>query len=386
MYGKKGRKPKMKKKVGWCLLYVFLFMLSTFISMSFDLGMGGGRRRVVSDETAKNTNESIVSYAMKWDRNPNILYVYGGDRVHSLEELDAGKIGTDCSGFVTRVYQHFGYNLPAQSGELYRAAKKVFTNQAEAIPGDICWWNGHVGLYVGENRMIHTNTKNPPNNIIHVNTLGVDYKVPSAYLRMIDDEELKKLNKGGTGTGNSSTSNEDKETVLSAESGGSLVTESDLTGMVMEESLLWNQDNLNLMTAADLSVEDQENVANIKESIVGTKVTMYSWTGKATSVIGLVLLVYGVLLFVSGIFDYVNTFIEVSILGILSFGHWKLVSQSDVDDGLIEDGRVGKNHTVYLTVKSVAFRSIVVIVVGFIFVSGYINRLIVSALSWVGVV
>ena len=60
--------------------------------------------------------------------------------------------GFDCSGFTQYVYAHFGISLPrtssAQAGAGYRVSA------AEARPGDLVWWPGHVGIYTGNGNNI----------------------------------------------------------------------------------------------------------------------------------------------------------------------------------------------------------------------------------------
>ena len=97
--------------------------------------------------TSKTKGEEIVAYAMQFLGKP---YVYGG----------SSPKGFDCSGFTSYVYRHFGYNLSrsasGQSSEGVKVAKK------DLQPGDLVIYKnqsltriGHVGLYIGNNKMIH---------------------------------------------------------------------------------------------------------------------------------------------------------------------------------------------------------------------------------------
>ena len=88
---------------------------------------------------------SIVDYANKY---AGTRYVTGG--------TELGK-GVDCSGFTKSVYQEFGIELPRTSYEQRQCGIQV-DNLNEAIPGDLLCFNGHVGIYMGDNKMIHASS------------------------------------------------------------------------------------------------------------------------------------------------------------------------------------------------------------------------------------
>lgn len=92
----------------------------------------------------------IIEYAKRFIGNP---YVYGGS---SLTK------GTDCSGFTKLIYAHFGYILPRVASEQAYVGKRV--SYSELMPGDIIVYRysnggGHVGIYIGNNKMIHAGTE-----------------------------------------------------------------------------------------------------------------------------------------------------------------------------------------------------------------------------------
>jgi peptidoglycan DL-endopeptidase CwlO len=58
----------------------------------------------------------------------------------------------DCSGLIQAAWRSGGVRLPRTSDAQGRALVEVPI--AETRPGDILWWPGHVGLYVGGGAMI----------------------------------------------------------------------------------------------------------------------------------------------------------------------------------------------------------------------------------------
>ena len=65
--------------------------------------------------------------------------------------------GADCSGFVWAVYQAFGYSLPRSSYAQSGAGRAV--SYSEAQPGDIIYYGGHVGIYIGNGQIVHASTE-----------------------------------------------------------------------------------------------------------------------------------------------------------------------------------------------------------------------------------
>ena len=98
-------------------------------------------RRAEEKRLSLQKGADIVNYAKQFIGNP---YVYGGN---SLTR------GTDCSGFVKGVYEHFGVSLPRTSYSMCRVGKSVSYNDMQL--GDIVCYDGHVGIYAGNGKIVN---------------------------------------------------------------------------------------------------------------------------------------------------------------------------------------------------------------------------------------
>ena len=88
---------------------------------------------------APSASGSIAATAMQYVGSP---YVWGAE----------GPSAFDCSGLVSYVYGQFGTSLP-HSSEGIRSVGTVIS-AAEAQPGDVIWWSGHVAIYAGDGMMV----------------------------------------------------------------------------------------------------------------------------------------------------------------------------------------------------------------------------------------
>ena len=109
---------------------------------------------------------SVVKFALQFVGNP---YVYGGSSLTN---------GTDCSGFVMSVYNNFGVSLP-HSSSADRLVGYDVGGLANAQPGDIVCYSGHVAIYMGGGQIVHASTSRTGIIVSNVN-----YRTPLCVRRI----------------------------------------------------------------------------------------------------------------------------------------------------------------------------------------------------------
>lgn len=138
----------MKQRI-WLIVAVMALVVSGCSSHRKVAGTTkpGERMAHVVPSTPKQVKQ-LVAEARKWIGTP---YAYGG---HSRR-------GTDCSGFVMEIFgKVYDLKLPRSSAMQQQYSRPL--KRKELQPGDLIFFatgrNGrvsHVGLYIGDNRMIH---------------------------------------------------------------------------------------------------------------------------------------------------------------------------------------------------------------------------------------
>lgn len=98
--------------------------------------------KYTKDTDSSKLGSEVVIYGTRFIGN---RYVSGGT---SLTD------GCDCSGFIMSLYAHFGVSLPHYS----KSMRNIGVNVAEKDmqPGDIICYDGHVALYIGGGKILHS--------------------------------------------------------------------------------------------------------------------------------------------------------------------------------------------------------------------------------------
>lgn len=118
---------------------------------------------------------SIVEFAKQAEGTP---YLWGGTDLST---------GVDSSGFVQAIYKNFGYDIPRISRDQLNESKAIHLD--ELLPGDLVFYKGaednnvnHVGMYIGDNQVIHA-----ANAKVGVVICDMNYRTPHSGGRYLPD-------------------------------------------------------------------------------------------------------------------------------------------------------------------------------------------------------
>lgn len=99
-------------------------------------------------KTGDELRDAIVEEAESW---LGVRYQYGGD----------SREGADCSGFVQKVYEAVGIQIPRISSQQFDSSNRI--DFVDKQSGDLIFFKNkgkvnHVGIYLGKGYMIHSST------------------------------------------------------------------------------------------------------------------------------------------------------------------------------------------------------------------------------------
>ena len=116
---------------------------ATYASVSQDYSTSDGTAPAVQEEAPASSyagsSSSVLSTALAYQGVP---YVWGGTTPS----------GWDCIGFVRYVYAQHGVSIGGYTTSVLSVGRQV--SYAEAQPGDILYWPGHVAIYAGNGQNV----------------------------------------------------------------------------------------------------------------------------------------------------------------------------------------------------------------------------------------
>ena len=156
-------------------------------------------------------------------------------------------------------------------------------------------------------------------------------------------------------SGNNSNTNNSTTTILD---------ENNLTGMPEASQLKDKQENIDLPDSNSLSMEENYYTSVIRGNRELEKsVSLLDLVRRITAFIGLVLISYALVFIICIYIDKVNVWVDVSFLRIVTFGCIRL--QTDMEK---------RTPRGYISIKKAKFVGIIIVVFGFIILSGAASR------------
>jgi len=139
--------------------YNFHHMDTTFDDSEFQSYTAPSYKLIV---IARDSVASIKSSSWQGARYEGDIVAYARtfiDRVPYVAYSANPEVGFDCSGFIQFLYKSsLDIDLPHSADKQAAMGKEIPASQAKA--GDWVWWpNEHIGLYIGNGRMIDAPTE-----------------------------------------------------------------------------------------------------------------------------------------------------------------------------------------------------------------------------------
>lgn len=148
-------KKFFQKTCAFLLIATLLFGLCPFMPETIYAGSATGQQIV----------DAAKTYIGK------VPYVWGGTTI------DGANPGADCSGFICRLYEKFGFNFWANRTRLRNCGTNIGTDYNQAQLGDIIWYDGHVAIFAGwenGNPMIVQETGGNISNVVYSKARNVN--------------------------------------------------------------------------------------------------------------------------------------------------------------------------------------------------------------------
>ena len=307
----------------------------------------------------------------------------------SWGHFDVNKIG-DYYPEVTCEEKYFGLQQSGMTRDEALAVCKNFYNEGKFVL--ICvrasgLTNGHYVFLDGydENGMMIVGDSGKPTTTLQ---LYLDHNVQILYCHVYSIEGVKcnelasiySENVGQVTNKNGEMSEEEQRLY------GKVRDEYDLEGMGQFKNTLTAEECLVVPEFYDnsyLSTSEKKAVSDIKGNVDNNRLSWSRVYHIALSFIGICCILYGVLLILAYFLDYNNVFIEVSMLGLITFGRFRVVNWDDIGKDKKRLGYDKERKITYLTLSMVLKRSVVLVMLGMFLVSGILSSWILNIIWWI---
>lgn len=200
-----------------------------------------------------------------------------------------------------------------------------------------------------------------------INNVDARYSASEGYFNSFKDLPAKKYD--GSLSSDTSSTPEDTASLFS----DSITAQWDLIGMPRRNGLTSELNIPDMATRDGLTIAEKDNLVGIGEDLYATK-QFNVWARARVSVVfvGLLLLIYAIMLSMAVIFDNSNTFINISLVSVLTLGAIKYVN----DKSFIEENEGVK----YTSTKRMIVLLVVMYIIAGILISGGVIPAIIQTM------
>ena len=158
-----------------------------------------------------------------------------------------------------------------------------------------------------------------------------------------------------------------------------LIKELDLQGMPTIDGLP-SQQKVDLPTSSGLSVAENISLQGLRDARKNSSFAISESLSRVMMLLGIVLIFYSVLLLIALLYDWVNSFVDFSLISILTFGKYRLVSKDYFEKNKLIGYDKYKKQT-NVTPFSCFLRIVCICIVGMLITSGVIQTIIICLIN-----
>lgn len=163
----------------------------------------------------------------------------------------------------------------------------------------------------------------------------------------------------------------------------SIINEYELEGMDgLAMTFEQYQEEVLLPSREGLNYGELQGIANINMAMKTDDVRISETLNRGIFIIGLFLVMYAILMLLALLLDWANVFIDVSLLGLITLGKYRLVSKDYFEENKLigYDKKLKKTN---VTPVTCIVRIVVLVVIGMLMMSGIAQNGILAVINWI---